>query len=623
VVSPVKVAVVTILQGETAQTNDYHVHSTKAFVEERSGGRFSIDILKVVMSDEPAILASRIISGGYRVVLFQILYWNVSYFRRVVALLEKSDCLIGVWGHDSFAYPESYLKGPVRFIVPDEPELPLYEITALLEEGGDIGCAADIIFRDDAAKTYRYGTHRVIEPLDLIPSPYRTGLIKVNEQTSVFWEVSRGCLFRCDFCVDFSHLSPVRHHSFNYLKDELALFRQQGVRHLIIGAPIFNLNRQYFMKVLDLIEEYLPGALIEMQVRPDLLAREEIRRLAEMNVLLHIGIPSFNPKVLEQLTTSLNREKLIQNIRYLNSYPSLPFTIDIIGGLPRVTYDQTIRDIEQSLLLWPVRLNLYRLSLYPGTKIYNRIREYGLKVEHAYPWRIIESPTFSRRELLKIDEIAEGIETLYNQGRLVSIFSMLANALALSPVEIVERWNRYRTKEGLPLEAHEKFELLYKHIHTFFKQTFEKLQKKKLWPLAEDLLEQNRMYTQSLLTPEEDRITLPYHIETMNDKTVVGINRSALLHRFSYNIEDVVDAGYIDLRRYVSEEEKESLYGIVYRLEGGVFTRTISEEEGMIFSFLITHGETPLGKLSRRFPSVNVPSIVATWCDAGVLYLTD
>ncbi len=616
------IALISIGNSSEPRSAAFHLHTVKTFLESRSGGRFRADILPFSLSDSPAVAAARIVSGGYRVALFHLLHWNTDLFHRIVSHLEKSEALVGVWGHDSFAYPDRYLTGAVRFIVPDEPELPLYETTALLEEGGDIGKAADIIFRDDIAKTYRHGTRRVIDPLDLIPSPYLAGVIPVTEDTSVFWEVSRGCLFRCDFCVDFSHAAPVRHHSFRYLEAELALFRERGVRHIVIGAPLFNLSRQHFMKTLDLLEEYLPEALVEMQVRPDLLSREEIQRLATMRVVLHFGIPSFHPKLLEQATTSLNGEKAVQNIRQMNNHPDLPFTLDLIGGLPQSSFADAAKDIERAFSLWPVRINLYRLSLYPGTRVYNRMREYDLKIEHRYPWRITDAPAFPRRDLQKIDDLAEGIETLYNRGRLVSVFSMLAKALDLSATDLIERWNRYRAKAGIGLSPEsDDFDDLYGHIIAFFKHLFEKLQRRKLWPLAEDLLVHNRFYTQSLLTPDEDRITFPYQTDSLSEKTPVGINRSAFVHRFSYNIEDVLDAGFLDLRRYTAESEKEHLYGLVYRIEGGVFTRTLSEREGELFAYLAAHGETPLGKLRRKVSGGDIEELVIEWCEAGALYL--
>lgn len=615
------IAIVSFSPGSDSRHIDYHVHTAKAFVEERSGGRFKVDIVEVALTDRARSAAGLLSGGRYEVVLFHIAHWSVDYFREVAAALLDPKVLVGVWGHDSFSHPGDYLKGTVRFIIQDEPELPLYEVAALTAEGRSPAEASDIIFRDDQQKTYRYSERRVLSPLDLIPSPYLTGLIEVDGGTSVYWEVARGCLFRCDFCVEFSHLSPVRYHGFRYLEEELRLFRDRGVAHLIVGAPIFNLNGQHFRKILAMIGEFLPDARIEMQVRPDLLSREEMDLLAGMNVLLRFGIPTFKPKALENLVTSLNIEKAVQNIRYINNYPDLPFTIDLMGGLPRTTYQDLLADLEKTFSLAPVRIDLYRLSLYPGTRIYNRVREFELSMAHAYPWHVTATPQFVKRDIARIDELAEGVELLYNRGRMVSVFTMLASGLGLSGTEVVERWGKYLRKSGATVTPESDFDDLFGHLRAFFASLYDKMQKKKLWPLAEDLLMHNRLYTMSLMTPDEDRITFPYQIEAMTTDTVVGVNRSVFVHRFNYNIEDVVDAGYIDLKRFASEEDKEHLYGLIYRLEGGVFARSVSDGEGALLAHLMERGETTVGKLRRRFSKLDVEGIVSNWCEEGALYL--
>ncbi len=616
-----RIALVTISKSRVSRDIDYHITTTKAFVEERSGGRFRADIVELALTDDAATAAAMLVNGNYGVILFSLLHWNVDYFRRTVAQIGDTKSIIGVWGHDSFAHPDDYLKGPVRFVIQDEPELPLYEVASLTAEGSSPAQASDIIYRDDSQKTYLYSARRVLDPIDLIPSPYTTGLIPIDEGTAVYWEPSRGCLFRCDHCVEFSHLSNVRYHSFRYLETELEHFSDRGVRHIVIGAPLLNLSHQHFTKILGMLDQYLPGALIEMQVRPDILTREEIDQLSGMNVLLHFSIPTFKTKVLENLVTSINIEKALQNIRYINNYPDLPFTLDIMAGLPKTSYQDFLDDLEQAFYLWPVRINLYRLSLYPGTRVYNRIREFDLRIEHEYPWHIVESPQFSKRDIEKIDEIADGVEMLYNRGRTVSVFTMLAASLDLKCAEVIERWNKYLRKGGPAVTEEADFETLFDRMHTFFAQLYEKQQKKKVWPLADDLLMHNRLYTTALMTAADDRLTFPYQVDAMNDATVVGMNPSALIRRFTYNIEDVIDAGYIDLRRFGSDEDKEHLYGLLYRLEGGVFTRTVTEEEGALFVHLSEHGETTLGKLRKKFPHVDVMDMVAHWCGEGALYL--
>lgn len=598
-----RIAVVNTSRSRVQKDYEYHIYTIKTFVEERSGGQYYVDIVDVFLSDTPSTSAGVIVNGNYDVVLFRLLYWNAGYVTKVIDEIDRAPGFLGLWGHDSFSYPEDYFKKHVvNFIVQDEPELSVYELAATVDSGGDFSKVSGVIVKDIASRRIIYGENRVVDNIDAVPSPYLEGYIEVDSSKRVYWEVSRGCLFRCDFCVEMSHLNHVRFHSFDYLRKELMLFREKAVPHIVVGSPIFNLSHQHVKKILQMIREYVPDALVELQVRPDILSKEEIDLLADMNVFLHLGIQSFDRKVLENMMTSLNVEKSESIIRYMNNYPNLSFDLDVIGGLPKTDYQHFLDDVERSFSLWPVNINVYRLSIYPGTRIYNRVREFDYRMEHQYPYRAVESPDFSKREMEKIDEIASGVDSLYNRGRLVSIFTIISNGLKMRCVDVVEKWNKWLRKQKVTIDEACSYDDLFSNIVGFFSYLCERFQKKKLLPLILDMLYHNWYYTLSLTVPDEDVVTYPYMLDLIGDETEVGVNASVYIKRFTYNVEDLVDSGFIDLKRYVSDVDKENLYGITYRLEGGVFTRTVSDEEGDLFIYLKEHGETPIIKLEKLFP---------------------
>jgi len=620
-----RIAVVNTSRSRVQKNFEYYIYTIKSFVEYRSNDNFNVDIINIFMSDDSSTSAQLIDNNRYDVVLFRLLFWNIDYVYSVIEKLKDPIAVTGVWGHDSYMYPEEYFKHRVKFIMHDEPELSLYEVAALVNEKElDSSKASGVILKNELEKTLVYGSNRVLENIDFIPSPYTNGLIEIDKETSVYWEISRGCLFRCDFCVEFSHMGKVRYHSFNYLEDELKFFKKTGISHIILGSPLFNLSHQHVKKILGMIAKYLPEAKIELQVRPDILSREEIDMLSDMNVYLNFGIQTFNKKVLENIMTSLNIESALATIRYINNYPGLPFGLDIIAGLPKIDFQDFLEDVEQAFQLWPINLNVYRLSLYPGTRIFNRIRELEYNVETAYPYRIVQSKGFSKRELEKSDEIAEGINTLYNKGRLVSIFTIICKTLGLKTYDVIEKWNKWSRKNEIKNVEEEEdidFEVLFTNIVDFFTYMFERYQKRKLWPLVNDLLYHNAYYTSSLMTEAEDHITYPYQLDELKDSSVIGINKSVFIKRFSYDIEDLVNAGYIDVKDYIAEADKENLYGVIYRLDGGVFTSTISDVEGELFIYLQEHGEITYKELAEMHSDYEMLDVVSGWCDEGVLYM--
>lgn len=590
-----------------------------------SPSHFETEIVDLFMSDDILTSVSLLENGNYDIILFKMIYWNASYTMKLMEKYKKDKSLTGVWGHDTFSHPEEYLRRGFNFIIQDEPELSLFEIASAVEDDSDFSKVSGIVYKDDRKKSFVFGENRVLNDLDLIPSPYLNGSIEVDSQTAVYWEVARGCLFRCDFCVDFSHLNNLRYHSFNYLEQELKLFSEKGVSEIVVGCPVFNLNHQYVERLLNMIKKYLPDTFVEIQVRPDILTREEIEQMSDMNVYLNFGLQTINQKVHENLMTSLNIENAFMNIRYMSNFPSLSFGVDLIAGLPKMSFEDFLSDLESVFNLWPVNINVYVLSMYPGTRIYNRQREFDYTVEHVYPYRVQGNPLFSRRDFEKVEEISDGIDLIYNKGRMVAILPMLAKSLDMPCWDIILRWNKWLKKQYPEISGSISDEIeyskLFECIHEYFLYVFERFQRKKLWPLASDLLKHNHFYTMSLMTPEPDNITFPYQLSSIDGNTAVGINRSVFFDKFSYDIEDIVDAGFIDLKKYNTEVDKESLSGLVYRLEGSVITRVISDEDMAFFSAVKKEEKILLSSLSKKFAHIDVLERVSYWCDEGVLFL--
>ena len=620
-----KVVIVNVNKSRVQKNIEYHLYTIKTFIDARSYGSIDTEIVNVFMSDDMTTSVNLIENANAEIILFRALYWNISFILKLAQSCKPGGANRGLWGYDTFAHPEQYLRKDFDFIIQDEPELSLYEAAMLRQNGESIGSASGIVYKDDIQKSFVYGEARVLNDLDLIPSPYTNGLIEVNSGTSVYWEIARGCLFRCDFCVDFSHGGNLRYHSFDYLEKELKFFADRGVSQITIGAPIANSSHQIFRKILDMIVKYLPYASVEMQVRPDLLSRHDIETLAEMNVFLNIGLQSTSQKVHEGMMSSLNVANSINNIKYMANFPSLMFGIDIIAGLPKTTFDDFLKDLEVAFKLWPVSLSVLHLSMYPGTKIYNRICEFGYSVENGYPYLALESETFAKKDFEKVDEISDGIEVLYNKGRMVSIITMLADALEMPCSDIIMRWNKWIKKQPVEMNAENVNEIdymqLFAYIHEFFEYLFDRFQKKKLWPLASDLLRHNHFYTTSLMTMEDDIISMPYEIDAVNDSSKFAVNNSVFFDKFSYDIEDVADNGYIDLKKYASAVDKEALCGLVYRIEGSVFTKVISDDEYAVFKYLRDKKGATLAELKSKFKKVDVLNIVCSWAIDGVIYI--
>ena len=90
------------------------------------------------------------------------------------------------------------------------------------------------------------------------------------------------------------------------------------------------------------------------------------------------------------------------------------------------------------MALVPNHLDVFRLSVLPGTRLAETAAGLKLKHEATNPYLVTASPSFSAEDMAQAARIALGCEALYNQGRAVPWFGMLLEPLELPPSEVFE-----------------------------------------------------------------------------------------------------------------------------------------------------------------------------------------
>jgi hypothetical protein len=96
--------------------------------------------------------------------------------------------------------------------------------------------------------------------------------------------------------------------------------------------------------------------------------------------------------------------------------------------------------MDFAMSLVPNHLDIFRLSVLPGTRLAKTAPVLNLEHETCNPYQMIASPTFSRRDIALAARIAHGCDVLYNQGKAVPWFDIIMEALEMSPSEVFERF---------------------------------------------------------------------------------------------------------------------------------------------------------------------------------------
>ncbi len=296
------------------------------------------------------------------------------------------------------------------FAVVGEGERTFTELLARLEKNEtDLSGIPGLARR--AGDRWVFDRHRPapIEPLDLVPSPYRAGLIGPSDTGAIAIETVRGCPYRCAYCRYPKDHSGVRARDIGRVEEELRWALETGVREVSILDPCFA-RRPHLRALLDRIRRLNRDGHLRLQceLNAEDLTPELVASLADAGVVeVEVGLQTTNPRALERIHRLFHRERFLGGVRMLRD-SGIRVLVDVMVGLPGDRLEDVKRSIdfvvENGLY---EGLKLYPLSVLPGTELRSRAVELGLRYQHRPPYSILETPHLSPDQIFAAFQYAE------------------------------------------------------------------------------------------------------------------------------------------------------------------------------------------------------------------------
>jgi anaerobic magnesium-protoporphyrin IX monomethyl ester cyclase len=309
-------------------------------------------------------------------------------------LLSKSVLVTG--GFQVTAQPQKMfdLFPKTNYFIMGESELVLVNLIKALESNESIGSVKGIIYRlkDEIKINPR---QELIQDLDVIPKydysifdeqifyrPYNGQVLK-----AVDYELSRGCVHCCNYCVEtviqqyygfdstpYGTVKNVnnylRHKSANRIFEELKyLNKELGIKLIRCQDPNFlTINNVMLKELATLIDNSDLDIILYIETRPEGITSEKINIMKQLKVDgIGMGVEVSSE---EFRTGSLNRfssqEKIIENFKLLKEAGIKRTTYNIIG-LPEETEEMILETIKFNQKLDPDNITVAFYSPYIGT----------------------------------------------------------------------------------------------------------------------------------------------------------------------------------------------------------------------------------------------------------------
>ena len=203
--------------------------------------------------------------------------------------------------------------------------------------------------------------------------------------------------------------------------------------------PTFNFNKKTAKEILQLIRDKAPDIYFFFEVRAEFVDEEMAKLFASINATLQIGIQSSSNDVLKNINRTINKDSFAYRVLTLHEAGAV-YGFDLIYGLPGDTLDGFCKSIDFAMGLVPNHIDIFPLTVLPGTRLHETAAGLGLEYEPNNPYRAICTPEFSKDDMKRAEEIAQASDLFYNQGKAVPWFDIVLNSIKIKPSKFFKQF---------------------------------------------------------------------------------------------------------------------------------------------------------------------------------------
>jgi len=258
-----------------------------------------------------------------------------------------------------------------------------------------------------------------IKNLDGIKSPYTEEYCRLGQQKILYYESSRGCPFRCAYCMS-SNSDGVRSFSFDRIKSDLFFIMKYNPKQIKFVDRTFNYDMKRAAAIFRFITDNFgqSNTNFHFEVEPELFSDEmygEIEKAKKGLFQFEAGVQSYNNTALKAVNRKENAEILERNIKRLIKIGNSHVHVDLIAGLPEENYDSFVSGFNRLFDIKPHCLQLGFLKILKGSEMSEKTE--GYKFYNKPPYEIISTPVLSYGDVVKLKTAEEMLELYYNSGR--------------------------------------------------------------------------------------------------------------------------------------------------------------------------------------------------------------
>ncbi len=406
-----------------------YVFAENAAGRQRTGASVfpRIDIAEYTINDRYEDILFDLIGKNADVIGMSVYIWNAQICQSLLEDLRRlhpaGELILFAGGPEAATHPETYLES-CDFVLTGEGEYSFSRLCAILSGTGSresFGTSPaenlpGAIFRKEGKVCYSSAGLSVPE-IENMPFLYDGTEDFANR--IVYYESSRGCPFRCTYCLSSAAVS-VRFRKLETVLKELQFFLDRNVSLVKFVDRTFNADAARARDIWAYIRDHdNHTTCFHFEIGADLLREEDLSLLRSLRpglIQLEIGIQSANPETLSAIRRTADNEKIFHAVRILAETQNMALHTDLIAGLPYEDYSSFANSFNLVYALRAHQFQLGFLKVLAGTEMKRHETDYGLISSSRPPYTVIATKWLTAAEIDRLRGIADMVDIFWNPG---------------------------------------------------------------------------------------------------------------------------------------------------------------------------------------------------------------
>jgi radical SAM superfamily enzyme YgiQ (UPF0313 family) len=365
-------------------------------------------LMEFTIQERPLEIAEKLLQQQPRIIGFSIYIWNVTETHKVIALIRTISPKIKI-----------IVGGPEVSFTNDLPPL-CDQVDHVITGPGEISLpklCKRLLADETVEEKVIVGEVTALDDLEL-PYPYYTDEDIRNRL--IYVEASRGCPFKCEFCLSSLDKTAVPFNLDRFLTEMDKLF-QRGARNFKFIDRTFNLKVSSSVAILEFFLQRMRDDLyLHFEVIPDNLPdklKQVLARFPDNSLQFEIGIQTFDPTIQSLISRKQNNQKSCDNLTWLRENTGAHIHADLIFGLPGDSLENFADSFDRLVALRPQEIQVGILKRLRGAPINRHSDCYQLRYNPEAPYNILSTRDIDFNTLQRVNRFARFWDMIGNSGR--------------------------------------------------------------------------------------------------------------------------------------------------------------------------------------------------------------